>query len=364
MRSILPAPKPEFMRAAVQVGYGDPEASVHMRDVATPAPGPGEVRVRVGGGSLNRKDIFALANLTGPGIRARPTLPHVNGTDAWGLVDATGPGVREWGSGDRVVVYPGLFCGCCEWCLRGETSACDSYGVLGEQCWGSHAEHVIVPARNLEAIPEGMSREALSCAGGSWLTAWRALITVARVRPGETVLVMGASGGVGSAAIRMARFAGCRILAVVAGWKASRAIEIGADEVVDPGESIAARVRQLTDGRGVDVALDCVGGATWRDVIGALARFGRMTICGATAGDAPEISIREIYQQHRQILGAPLGSRAEFRDLVACLASGGLEPVVHTTVSLERIHDGLRLLASRDFFGKIAVQVGAASVSA
>ena len=352
------------MRAAVQEGYGDPEQSVHMRDMATPTPGPADVRVRVGGASLNRKDLFALANLTGPGIRGRPPLPHVNGTDAWGVVDATGPGVLEWRTGDRVVVYPGLFCGRCEWCLRGETSACDSYGVLGEQCWGSHADHVIVPARNLESVPAGMSTDALSCAGGSWLTAWRALIKVARVRPGERLLVMGASGGVGSAAIRIARLAGCRVIAVAGGWKASRAIEIGADEVIDPGESILAQVSRLTSGRGVDVALDSVGGVAWRDVIAALAPFGRMAICGATAGDMPEISIREIYQQHRQILGAPLGSRGEFRDLVACLASGRLEPVVHTTVPLERIHDGLKLLATRDFFGKIAIRVGDISVPA
>lgn len=347
------------MRAAVQEGYGDPTTSVHVRDVATPTPGPGDVRIRVGGSSLNRKDLFALSNLTGPGIRRRPPLPHVNGTDAWGLVDAIGPGVGDWRPGDRVVVYPGLFCGQCEWCRRGETSACDSYGVLGEQCWGSHADQVIVPARNLEAIPENMSTDALSCAGGSWLTAWRALIVVARARPGETILVMGASGGVGSAAIRIGRFAGCGVFAVAAGWKASRAIELGADAVIDPNESIVAQVSRLTRGRGVEIALDSVGGATWRQVIAALAPFGRMAICGATAGDSPEISVREIYQQHRRILGAPLGSRGEFRDLVACLASGRLEPVVHTTVPLERIHEGFELLAARAFFGKIAIQVGA-----
>lgn len=345
------------MRAAIQVGYGDPEFSVRLEHMATPEPGRGAIRLRVGGATLNRKDLFALVNLTGPGIRPRPALPHVNGTDAWGVIDQVGPDVGRWRVGDPVVVYPGLFCGHCEWCLRGETTACDTYGVLGEQQWGSHADHVIVPARNLELIPDGMCGDALACAGGSWLTAWRALLTAARVRPGETVLVMGASGGVGTAAIRIAHLAGCRILAVVGGWKRSRALAIGADAVIQPDEPLVPQVHALTHGRGADVALDCVGGGTWREVINALAPFGRMAICGATAGDTATISIREIYQRHRQILGAPLGSRAEFRDLVACLASGRLEPVVHTTVPLERIHDGLRLLASREFFGKIAVQV-------
>jgi NADPH:quinone reductase-like Zn-dependent oxidoreductase len=349
------------MRAAVQVGYGDLDASVHVREIPTPEPRRGEVRLRVGGATINRKDLFALANLTGPGIRSRPPLPHVNGTDAWGTIAAVGPDVTDWREGDRAAVYPGLFCGRCEWCLRGETSACDSYGVLGEQCWGSHADFVCVPARNLEAIPPGLSIDALTCAGGSWLTAWRALVTVARVRPGETLLVTGASGGVGTAAIAIGQLAGAHVIAIVGSdWKVARALDAGAGAVVRAEEPLVERVRELTGGRGVDVALDCVGGAGWRQTINALARFGRMAICGATDGDRPDISIREIYQHHRHIMGAPLGSRAEFRDLIACLASGRLAPVIHATVPLERIHDGLRMLERRECFGKVAVRVDAA----
>jgi NADPH2:quinone reductase len=348
------------MRAAVQVGYGDPRSSVRLQEVDLPRPGRGEVVLRVAGATLNRKDLFALANLSGPGIRTRPPLPHVNGTDAWGTIAAVGADVA-WRPGDRAVVYPGLFCGRCEWCLRGETSACDTYGVLGEQCWGSHAEYVVVPERNLEAVPDGMSADALACAGGSWLTAWRALITTARLQPGETVLISGASGGVGTAAVRIAGMAGCRVIATVGTpWKAARARDIGASEAIVAGESVAGRVRLATGGRGVDVALDCIGAPAWREVIQALAPLGRMAICGATAGDSPSISIREIYQQHRRILGAPLGTRGEFSSLVRCLASGRLQPVVHTTMTLDRIHDGLRMLEQRDFFGKIAIAVDAA----
>jgi NADPH:quinone reductase-like Zn-dependent oxidoreductase len=347
------------MKAALQVGYGSPEESLRIADVATPDPGRDEVVVRVEGSSLNRKDLFALQNLTGPGIRPRPPLPHVNGTDGWGTIAAVGADVPRWREGDRVVAYPGLFCSSCEWCLRGETSACTTYGVLGEQRWGSHAEFVVVPARNLEPVADAVSRDALACAGGSWLTAWHALITVAGVRPGESVLITGASGGVGTAGIAIARLAGCRVIASVgAAWKRHHVHHLGASEVIVAGEPLVDRVRELTQGRGVDVALDCVGGAGWRETIASLAPFGRMAICGATAGDRPEISIREIYQQHRRILGAPLGSRAEFRDLVQCLISGRLTPVVHASVSLDRIHDGLRMLERREFLGKIAVSVG------
>ena len=346
------------MRAAVQIGYGDPRTSLRLDDVSTPEPGPGEVVVRVEGSTLNRKDLFALAHLTGPGIRRPPPLPHVNGTDAWGTVAAVGDGVEEWRPGDRVVVYPGLYCGRCEWCLRGETSACDAYGVVGEQRWGSHAQFMAVPARNLERVPDGMSETALACAGGSWLTAWRALITVARLRPGETVLVVGASGGVGTGAIAIARMTGCSVLATVGSSSKTEAMRrLGAEHVMVADEAIEERVRTATGGRGADVAIDCVGGAGWRRTIASLAPLGRMAVCGATAGDRPEISIREIYQQHRQILGAPLGTRAEFRELLRGLASGLLRPVVHAEVALERIHDGLLMLEARSFVGKIAVKV-------
>jgi NADPH2:quinone reductase len=345
------------MRAALQVGYGDLETSVRVTEVPTPSPGGGQVLVRVAGSTLNRKDLFALANLTGPGIRSRPPLPHVNGSDAWGAVAACGADVADWRAGDRVVVYPGLYCGTCEWCLRGGSSACTSYGVIGEQVWGSHAEYLVVPARNLERVPGGMTDEALACAGGSWLTAWHALVSVAQVRPGETVLVVGASGGVGTAAVRIARFAGCRVVAVVGSMsKAARVSEVGADDVVDGNQPFAALVREATGGRGVDAAIDSVGAATWRETINSLAPFGCMTICGATSGDTPAISIREVYQHHRRILGAPLGTRSEFSSLVAALASGALPPVVDEMLPLDGIHDGLRRLASRDFVGKIAIR--------
>jgi NADPH:quinone reductase-like Zn-dependent oxidoreductase len=347
-----------MMRAAVQTGYGHFRECVALQEVPTPVPGPGEVLLRCEGATVNRKDLFALANLTGPGIRQRPMLPHVNGTDGWGTIAVMGPEVSGRRVGDRAVVYPGLVCGECEWCALGETSACTTYGVIGEQCWGTHAEFVRVPARNLEPIPDAMTPDALACANGSWLTAWRALVTASAVRPGESVLVVGASGGVGTAAIRIAALAGARVIAVVgSAWKAPHAEAAGAELVLTAGESMVEQIRAHTGGRGVDVAIDSVGGPQWRDTINALAPFGRMAICGATAGDSPVISIREIYQQHRRILGTPLGSRAEFRDLIQVLASGRLRPLVHQTLPLERIHDALDLLERRAFFGKIALSM-------
>ena len=242
-------------------------------------------------------------------------------------------------------------------CAVGETSACVSYGVIGEQTWGAHAEFVAVPARNLERVPRDLAVERLACAGGSWTTAWRALITVARVRAGETVLVLGASGGVGTGALRIAALAGCRVLAAVGSApKRARALACGADEAIDYSQTpLREAVRELTSGVGVDVVLDSVGAATWRDSINVLRPFGRLVVCGATSGDQPAISIREIYQSHRRILGAPLGSRREFGQVVRALVAGRLAPTVHETLPLDRLRDGLRLLESRTFFGKIAL---------
>jgi NADPH:quinone reductase-like Zn-dependent oxidoreductase len=345
------------MKAAVQIAYGDIDSSVTLTDVPAPQPGSDDVVVRVRATTLNRKDLFALQNLTGPGIRPRPPLPHVHGGDCCGEIVECGRAVQGLAVGDRVVAFSGLFCGRCAFCAIGEETACLSYGALGEQIWGSHAQYVSIPGRNLVRVGPDVSLEALACAGGSWTTAWRALVTVANVRPAETVAIVGASGGVGTGAIRIAKLAGCRVIAIVgSGWKAERAVEIGADHAIDyNAESFRDRTLDLTDGLGADVVLDSVGAATWRDSLNSLRSFGRMVICGATSGDTPDISIREVYQRHRRILGAPLGNRTDFRRLVECLSAGLLKPVVHAVTPLDAICSGLHALERRASFGKIVL---------
>jgi NADPH:quinone reductase-like Zn-dependent oxidoreductase len=355
--------------AALQVGYR-PEAAedrdhawmrsaMEIREVPTPQPGPGEVLVRVRFTTLNRKDIFALRGLTGPGLRPRPPLPHVNGGDFVGEIAALGPGVQGWAPGDRVTGFGALYCGECEYCRMGEQTACLHYGLLGEQVWGAHAEYVVVQSKTLERVPEDADGAEVACALSGATTAWRAIVTAARAQPGETVLILGASGGVGSAAIQIARLAGCRVIAVVGGeWKVRRALEVGADYAVDhTREDFLEAARRITGGRGVDVVLDPVGAATWRRSINALRMFGRMTICGATSGDSPDISIREIYQSHRRILGTPVGNRTDFVNVLRCIYRGQLKPVIHARLPLREIHRGLAMMQERDFFGKIVLTV-------
>lgn len=363
------------MRAAVQIGYGAIDEAIVVRDdMPDPAGiGAGEVRIRLRGAALNRKELFALADLRGPGIRPRPPLPHVPGADGWGVVEAVGEGVTSVAAGDRVVIYGGLHCGACRWCVAGEQSACVGYGVIGEQTWGTLADAIVVSERNVERVPDDAPADLLSCACASWVTAWRGLITAAQVRPGETVLVVGASGGVGTAAVRIASMAGARVIATTLGAvKAARVRDLGADVVIDVAQDaselpdgrgasavanggFAAAVLDATNGEGVDVAVDATGAATWPDAIRSLAPFGRLVTSGATSGDAPAISIREIYQRHRRIIGAPLGSRRDFRELLRALLQGRLSPVVHATLPLSRVREGLHMLARREVVGKVAI---------
>jgi NADPH:quinone reductase-like Zn-dependent oxidoreductase len=345
--------------AAVQVGHGSIAEALRIQEVPTPQPGFGDVLVRVRFTTLNRKDVFALRGLTGPGIRPRPPLPHVNGGDFMGEIAALGPGVRGWAVGERVTGFGALYCGECEYCQMGEQRACVHYGLLGEQVWGAHAEYVIVQGKTLERVPEDADGAMVACALSGATTAWRMLVTAARAQPGETVLILGASGGVGSAGIQIAKLAGCRVIAVVGGgWKAARALAVGADYAVDHArEDFLEAARRITGGRGVDVVLDPVGADTWRRSINALAMFGRMTVCGATSGDNPQISIREIYQSHRRILGTPVGNRTDFVNVLRCIYGGQLRPVIHAVLPLPEIARGLQMMQDRDFFGKIVLAV-------
>lgn len=346
------------MRAVVQTGYGHVRDAVHVTEVDAREPGVDEVEVAVFQACLNRKDLFALAGLQGPGIRPLPPLPHVGGADGAGTVIRTGAHVRSLTPGDRVVVYGGLHCGTCEWCTRGEQSACVAYGVIGEQAWGCLAERVVVPARNLLRLPDTVTWHQAAAVNASWVTAWNALVRAAMVRAGETVLVTAASGGVGTGAIRIARLSGCRVIAVVgAAGKVERVRAVGADLVLLAEDDWVTAVKETTAGRGVEVAIDSVGAATWPHVIDVLAPFGRMVVCGATSGDAPVFSIRTLYQRHRRILGAPLGRLADAAAVLAAVASGRLQPVVHARLPVERVRDGLEMLARREAVGKVVIEM-------
>lgn len=352
------------MRAAVVREHGGPE-QIRIERVPRPAvQAPDEVIVRVAACALNRLDLFARGGLSGPGIRPIE-LPAITGVDVAGVVAEVGSAVERWRPGDRVVLYPSLSCGACESCAAGEESMCREYRIFGEDTDGGLAEYCRVPAANLESLPEGVSFVEAAAVPVAYTTAWRMLVAAA-VRPQDRVLVLGAGGGVGSAAVILARRFGCFVFAVSRGeHKLARLREIGAERPIDRSrESFEEVVATETAGRGVDIAINPVGGDSWRPAIRSLAMGGRMAICGATAGDTPEISIREIYQWHRRIVGAPIGNRRDFRAVLDLLFRREFRPAIHDTLPLDRIAEAHRLLEAGGAFGKIVIAVDPAAEAA
>jgi NADPH2:quinone reductase len=328
-----------------------------LEDVEVPEPGPGQVRLRVAAVGLNHLDVFVREGLEGPGIR--PTeLPHVSGGDVAARIDALGPDVDGWAVGERVTLYPGLGCGNCRFCHAGEISMCADYGVWGEQCWGGLAEYALAPAANLCRLPDTIDDVSAAAVPAAYTTAWRMLKAAGNCGPGTRVLVIGAGGGVATAALLLARLSGATVY-VTSGhdWKLERALELGATAGFNNRTGpIDEWAWQVTDGRGIDLVVESVGAATWRQSIRSLAPGGCIAVCGATSGDRPDISIRELYQRHGRIVGAPLGGRPDFNELMELVLTGAIAPVIDRTYPLARVEEAFDRLESGDQFGKIVVE--------
>jgi len=238
---------------------GGPEV-LRYEDVPDPMPGPGQVLVRVHACALNHLDLI----VRGRGPAAGLPWPHITGADGAGVVAGLGPGVAGVELGAAVALNPALSCGACPYCRAGEQSLCEHFGILGRDARGAMAEFVVVPAANLYPLPVDLSFVQAAAAPLVNMTAWRMLITKAQVCPGERVLIVGAGGGVATAAIQIAKLAGAIVYASTGGpEKARRAREIGADQVVDyRSADVVSAIMDLTGGEGVDVVVDSVGGAT------------------------------------------------------------------------------------------------------
>ena len=339
------------MRAAVVEDHGGPEV-VRVRDVPDPEPGRGEVRVAVRAVALNHLDLWVRRGL--PGLKL--TFPHIGGSDVAGTVDAIGPGVPGVERGRRVLVNPALWCGECEFCRKGEESLCVSFHIFGEHVPGGMAEYAVVPARNVLAIPDSLSFEAAAAVPLVYQTAWRALRR-ARLAEGETILVLGASGGVATAAIQIAKWRGAVVVAVTRGEeKVEKVRALGADEVVDRSRGDFSKiVWEWTGKRGVDVVLENVGEATWKGSLRVLAKGGRLVTYGATTGPRGEVDIRLLFWRQLELIGSTMASKREFEEAMALVFDGSLAPVIDVVWPLERARDAHERLERGEQFGKIVL---------
>lgn len=338
------------MTAAVFDEFGGPEV-VRIGEVPIPQPGPGEVLLRVRAAALNHLDLWVRRKLP-----IEVTMPHIGGSDIAGTVERVGPGVTGVKPGARVVVNPSLSCGACEWCRSAEEPLCVAYKIIGEHVQGGFAEYVCVPAANLFPIPEAYSFDVAAAAPLVYSTAWRALISRARLQPGESVLITGASGGVASAAIQIARHLGARVFATTTAENAERAREIGAHVVYDREQGDFAKQLWLDTGkRGVDVVLDSVGEAFWTQNLRSLARGGRLIVYGATTGFRAELDLRVIFWKQIEIIGTTMSSRSEFEEVMRLVFSGALRPVLDRIYKLDEIRAAHEYLEAGNQFGKVVI---------
>lgn len=340
----------DTMRAAVFHEHGGPEV-VRLEEVPRPRPGPREALVQVRAAALNHLDLWVRR-----GLPIETTMPHIGGSDIAGVVVEVGAEAEDLASpGERVVVNPALACGHCESCVRGQESLCATFRIIGEHTDGGFAEYVAVPAANLHRLPDEISFETAAALPVSYQTAWRALISQAELRPGEDVLVLGASGGTAGAAVQIAKLTGARVFAVTSGPEnVERVRALGADVVYDRTQTDFSRqVYQDTGKRGVDVVVENVGAATWKGSLRALARGGRLVTYGATAGPVAETDLRLLFWKQLRIIGTTMASYAEFADMLRVALRGGLHPVIDRVLPLAQAAEAHRILEEGEQFGKI-----------
>ncbi|MGH7448346.1 MAG: alcohol dehydrogenase catalytic domain-containing protein, partial [Longimicrobiales bacterium] len=316
-----------------------------------PEPGDGEVRLRVAAAGMNHLDLWVRR-----GLPIETTMPHIGGSDVAGVVDALGRGVSGWRAGERVIADPSLSCGECDWCVAGEEPLCMRYRILGEHTNGGFAEYVVVPARNLLRVPDGYPLETAAAAPLAFLTAWRGLHTRGRLRAGESVLVTGASGGVATAAIQIARHIGARVYAVTTAENVERVRGLGADVVYDRQQvDYSKEVWRDTEKRGVDLIFDSVGERTWSRNVRSAGKAGRIVVYGGTTGPRLETDARQLFWKQLEVIGTTMSNRAEFRAVMALVFSGTLEPVIDVVWELDRAREAHERLEAGRQFGRIVL---------
>lgn len=344
------------MRALTVSAHGGLEQLQIVTDLPVPPLGaPSDVRVHMHAVALNHLDLFVLRGL--PGMTMRPRW--VVCADGAGTVESIGSSVHELAPGDRVMINPGISDRSCRFCEAGEQSLCEHFRLLGEHLPGTAAEYIVVPAANLRLVPATISWERAAAFTLATLTAWRMIVTRARVQPGETVLIWGIGGGVAIAALQIAKRLGARVWAISSSdAKLARARELGADETFNHRTTdVVTAIRERTGKRGVNVVIDDVGEATWERSLRMLGRGGRLVTCGATSGPMVQTDVRKLFWHQWTIMGSTMGNDRELDAIVEALSVGALIPPVDAVFPLERVREAYERLASAEQFGKIVLNL-------
>ncbi len=342
------------MTALVLTEHGGLD-QIELVSVPIPDFAADQVLVQVKAAALNRLDLWVIKGW--PGLNL--SWPHTLGSDCAGLITAVGSQVTEFTAGDRVVVNPTLSCGRCAFCLEGRDNLCDDFSVLGEHVAGVYAEYAAIPARNILPLPDHVPYETAAAAALVFLTAWHSLIVRGGLRAGESILIVGAGGGVNTAAIQIARLAGAGPIYVIgsAADKLELAAELGADVTLNRNEGSWSReIYELTDRLGVDIVVDNVGAATFSGSLRVLRRGGRLLTVGNSSGPKVDLDNRYIFGKHLSIIGSTMGTITDFETVMGLLFDGRLRAVIDTVYPLSDGPMAIQRLAEGDLAGKLVLK--------
>jgi NADPH:quinone reductase-like Zn-dependent oxidoreductase len=335
--------------------FGGPEVLTY-EDVPDPRPRKDEVLVRVRACALNHLDVWVRKGL--PGVK----LPHILGSDVAGEIVELGEYVSEFPVGgfkigQRVLLAPMHFCGHCPKCLAGLQNQCREFTVLGNAVDGGNCELIAVPAASVIAIPDSLDFNEAASVPLVFVTAWHMLVTRAGVRPGQTVLVLGASSGVGIAAIQIAKLFRCRVITTAGDeTKLEKARALGADFGINHyQQKISEEVRRITSKAGVDIVVEHVGAATWDESVKSLKSSGTLVTCGATTGPDVKIDVRHLFARQLTVLGSYMGTMADLYEVLGHVFAGRLKPVVDRVFPLKDLRAAHEYLEKSQMFGKIVV---------
>ncbi len=338
------------MKAARLHQFGGPEV-LRYEDIPDAAPRKDQVLVRVQACAMNHLDLWVRKGL--PGVN----LPHILGSDIAGELVEAGEYVTGFRSGQRVLLAPMSFCNRCAACASGRQNECRQFTVLGNGVDGGNCELIAVPAVNVIPIPDHLGFNEAASVPLVFLTAWHMLIGRARLRPGQTVLILGASSGVGIAAIQIARLLHCRVITTAGDErKMQKGLDLGADYAINHyQQKISAEVRRITGGEGADIAFEHVGAATWEESMKSLKLGGTLVTCGATSGPEAKFDIRFLFARQLSFLGSYMGTLGELHEVLGHVFAGRLKPVVDRVFPLSDIRAAHEYMEKSQMFGKIVL---------
>lgn len=338
------------MKAVRYHEFGGPEV-LKYEDVPDPVLRKDQVLVRVRACALNHLDLFCRSGI--PGVK----LPHINGSDVSGEIVEVGEYITDLKPGQRVLLVPMIFDNVCPACVKGQQNFCPNFTVLGYRNDGGNCDLIAVPRVNIVPIPDSLSFEQAASVPLVFLTAWHMLVGRAQIRPGQTVLVLGASSGVGSAAIQICKLFNATVITTAGDErKLAKAKELGADHLIDHyKQSISEEVKKITAKQGVDIVFEHVGKATWGESMKACKPGGTIVTCGATTGGEISMDLRFLFTRQSSYLGSFMGNMGDFYEVMGHVFSGKLRPVVDRSFPLKDAAHAHRYMEHSEMFGKVVL---------